>query len=125
MTMNDGTQDQVTVSFPAGPAFSQVGRVAVAGLALRLGIDLAIVERLRLAVDRSIQALSGDGRVRLDAQWEPHRIVITLSNPDGPMDPTERATLHDELAAMVSSVTVDATSVELTVAGATNGHGPN
>ena len=60
--MNDGTQDQVKVSFPASPAFSRIGRVAVAGLALRLGVDIAEVEKLRLAVDQAVAPSSRTGR---------------------------------------------------------------
>ncbi|MGF1595379.1 MAG: hypothetical protein ACFCVK_00350 [Acidimicrobiales bacterium] len=114
--MNDGTMDQVRVSFPASPVFSRIGRVAVAGLALRLGIDIADVERLRLAVDRSVAALHGKGMIHLRAQWEPHQLTITIDNPDHPLDEATGRLVSEELATMVDHVHVGTTAIDLTLA---------
>jgi hypothetical protein len=111
--MNDGTQDQVKVSFPANPTFSRIGRVAVAGLALRLDIDIADVERLRLAVDRAVSALHGAGRISLEARWEPDQLTITVDNPDhviGGADSTEVTAQLNELA---DEVSVGPTSINI------------
>ena len=111
--MNDGTQDQVKVSFPASPAFSRIGRVAVAGLALRLGVDVADVEKLRQAVDQAVAALHGKGRINLNARWMPHQLMITIDNPDHVLDgPTSQA-VSDSLAEIVDEVRVGPTAIDL------------
>ena len=102
--MHDGTRDEVNVSFPASPDFSRIGRVAVAGLALRLGVDIADVERLRLAVDRSVEALHGDGRIHLSARWEPSNLTITIDNPDEKIDDDDSADVAMTLADMVDEL---------------------
>ena len=114
--VNDGTTDQVRVSFPASPVFSRIGRVAVAGLALRLGIDIADVERLRLAVDRAVEALHGAGRITVRARWEPNELTITVDNPDHRLDDVTSTLVGQELAAIVDRVTVSGTAIDLTLA---------
>ncbi|MEM9892421.1 MAG: hypothetical protein AAF962_16275 [Actinomycetota bacterium] len=127
--MNDGTKDRVSVSFPASPDFSRIGRVAVAGLALRLGVDIADVEKLRLAVDESVAALRGPGRIRLDAQWEPDQLSITVGNPDAPLGPAAQDEVTEVLSPMVDEVTVDTTGISMvltdsTIGPSANGAGP-
>ena len=113
--MNDGTQDQVKVSFPANPTFSKIGRVAVAGLALRLGIDIPDVERLRLAVDRAVSALHGAGRISLEARWEPNQLTITIDNPDHVIADDTGAEVTAELAEMVDEVHVGSSTIDITL----------
>ncbi len=115
--MNDGTEDQVKVSFPATPVFGRVGRVAVAGLALRLGVDIAEVEGLRLAVDEAVQALHGKGRITLSLRWEPHQLTVTVDNPDELLDEQEGRSVAAALAEMVDDVHVGATAIDLTLTG--------
>ena len=109
--MNDSSEDRLQVSFPASPTFTRIGRVAVAGLALRLGVDVSRVEKLRLAVDAAVGALHGDGRISVSAWWRPDELLIELSNPEAEI--TNRSALADELATMVEKVTVDADQVAL------------
>jgi hypothetical protein len=111
--MNDGTQDELKVSFPASPTFTRIGRVAVAGLALRLGIEIAMVEKLRLAVDAAVQALHGPGRITVNAQWHPGFLGVRLSNAD--ITITDRSALADRLASMVGRAVVESDSVVLEV----------
>ena len=118
--MKDGTRDEVSVSFPASRDFSRIGRVAVAGLALRLGVDIADVEKLRLAVDHSVEALHGEGRIHLHAQWEPHQLTIAIDNPDERLDDIEVSEVTALLADMVDKVDVGAGGINLTLA-STNG----
>ena len=118
--MNDGTRDEVSVSFPASPDFSRIGRVAVAGLALRLGVDIVDVERLRLAVDHSVSALHGKGRIHLSAQWEPHQLSITIDNPDEVLDEDDTIEVKALLFDMVDGVQVGPSVINLTMA-STNG----
>lgn len=80
--MSEVGEEHARVAFPAKPDFAAVGRVAVAGIALRLGIDVAQVESLRLAVSSSIESLAGDGTVTLFATWTDDEFVLELTNPD-------------------------------------------
>jgi hypothetical protein len=121
--MHDGTRDEVSVSFPASADFSRIGRVAVAGLALRLGIEIADVERLRLAVDRSVEALHGQGRINLHAKWEPSQLVIVIDNPDEEIDDDASSAVSTVLAEMVDEVRVSPSQIHLTLANQ-NGAGP-
>jgi anti-sigma regulatory factor (Ser/Thr protein kinase) len=116
-SVNDGTEDQVKVSFPASPAFSRIGRVAVAGLALRLGVDIADVEKLRMAVDQAVSALHGKGRINLNARWMPHQLLITIDNPDHVLDERTSRAVISTLTAMVDEVRVGPTAIDLRLAG--------
>lgn len=112
--MTDGTNDQLQVAFPASPTFTRIGRVAVVGLALRLGIDVATVERLRSAVDTAVSALQGAGRINAEASWGPAELQVTLSNPDASVpDP---AALSSELTELIGDASVESTKVTLTLA---------
>ncbi len=115
--VHDGTRDRVTVSFPATADFARIGRVAVAGLALRLGVDIGDVERLRLAVDQSVAALHGPGRIHLDAHWEPDRLSISVDNPDTVLTAEQRREVADALAAMVDRVEVNGTGISIELVG--------
>ena len=109
--MTDPTQDQLQVAFPASPTFTRIGRVAVGGLALRLGIDVSTVEQLRSAVDSSVSALQGSGRISAHASWTSADLTITLSNPEAVI--FDQARLKDELAAMVEAAQVEPDTVTL------------
>lgn len=111
--MTDGTQDQLQVAFPASPTFTRIGRVAVVGLALRLGIDVSTVEQLRSAVDRAVSALQGNGRISAHASWTPTDLTITLSNPDTAV-PDQRS-LTAELSELVEAVMVEPDTITLTL----------
>lgn len=113
--MNDGTQDQVKVSFPASPTFSHIGRVAAAGLALRLGVEVADVERLRVAVDRAVRALHGPGRISLNAQWQPDRLTISIDNADHSLEATERHQVAADLLETVDAVDVGSNRIDITL----------
>lgn len=93
--VQDSGPEEVRVSFPADRGFGRIGRVAVAGLALRLGFDVAVVERLRLAVDEAVGSLSGTGRITLVARWSPGSLVLDLTNPDAEVGEQERRRLAD------------------------------
>ncbi len=112
--MTQGTQDQLKVSFPASPTFTRIGRVAVAGLALRLGIEVAMVEKLRLAVDQTVTALHGPGRVHVQANWGTDELTVLLGNPEVAIHDPEQ--LAEELVEMVGQATVDGGSVTLVLA---------
>ena len=109
--MIEGTEDELKVSFPASPVFTRIGRVAVAGLALRLGVDIATVERLRSAVDASVGALLGSGRIDMLASWRPDRLRINLSNPEARVN--GHSDLADELANLIGKATVEDTAITL------------
>ncbi len=111
--MTDGSPDQLQVAFPASPTFTRIGRVAVVGLALRLGLDVATVELLRSAVDTAVSALQGSGRISAHASWTPIDLTITLSNPDAKI--MNQAELTEELSEMVGAVMVEPSQVTLTL----------
>lgn len=46
--------DEIRLVIPATPAYSRVARVAVSGIAARLGLRLAEIEDLRIAVDETL-----------------------------------------------------------------------
>lgn len=115
--MTHGTQDQLKVAFPASPTFTRIGRVAVAGLALRLGVEVAMVEKLRLAVDRAVDALHGPGRIHIEASWAAGNLKVLLVNPEVTI--VEPATLAEELSVMVGDVTIDGGQVTIDLNGDT------
>ncbi len=111
--MTHGTQDQLKVSFPASPTFTRIGRVAVAGLALRLGMEVAVVEQLRLAVDRVVASLHGPGRIHVEADWQADHLTVVLRNPEVTVaDPQQ---LAEELAEMVGEAEIDGGSVTISL----------
>ncbi len=101
--MTEAGTEHARIAFPATAEFASVGRVAVAGIALRLGIDVGQVESLRLAVSTSIEALAGDGTVTLLATWNDDSFELELTNPDAPgLDASELAGRLDDLGIPVT-----------------------
>lgn len=117
--MTQGTQDQLKVSFPASPTFTRIGRVAVAGLALRLGIEVAIVEKLRLAVDRAVAELHGPGRIHVEADWQAANLTVVLRNPE--VNVADPDALSEQLAELVGKSSVDGGTVLLELVPPTDG----
>lgn len=74
--------DDATVTFPATETFARLGRVTASGLTLRLGLDIARLEKLRTAVDLAVASMLGDGQITLHARWHEDFIEIAISNPD-------------------------------------------
>ena len=112
--MTHAGQEHARIAFPATAEFGSVGRVAVAGIALRLGIDVAKVEDLRLAVSTSIEALAGPGTVTLFASWTDEEFSLELTNPDA--DPIDTEVLKTKLGELAVSATVGPTQVDLQLA---------
>lgn len=114
-------EDEMRVAFPATARFAPVGRVATAGLALRLGFEVAHVENLRLAVNTAINALSGDGEVVLVATWSDDHLRIDLTNPDAAGvfgdsgEVVVPESLANELARLVDDVSVGQTQISLQI----------
>ncbi len=111
--MNDGTTDTMRVAFPAAERFTRVGRVAMAGLALRLEIDVQQVEQLRLAVDEAVGSLAGEGTVTVEARWEPGRLQIDIANPDAHLDGGRQEELAGILGGLVDEASIGAAHVAL------------
>lgn len=99
--MDDGTTDTMRVRFPANPSYGRIGRVAVAGLALRLGVDVQRVENLRLAVDAAVAALQGPGDIQIDIHWSPGQLHLAIDNEDVSIDPLAGASLGQTLEELV------------------------
>lgn len=102
--MYDGTADSLRLTFPADASFGRLGRVAVAGLALRLGVDVQRVENLRLAVDRAVSHLLGDGDIVIETSWNPGRLDITCTNAQVDLTDEQYAAAAGELSDLVSDV---------------------
>ncbi len=109
----DHGPEKLQVAFPATPTFTRIGRVTVVGLALRLGLDVSTVERLRAAVDLAVSALLGPGRITARASWTADELTVSLDNPDASID--DPNPLTDELADLVGSVSVEASQINLTL----------
>lgn len=107
----DGQPEQLQVAFPASPTFTRIGRVAVVGLALRLGHDVATVENLRTAVDEAVSALQGRGRIGVRASWTPTELTVTLDNPNVEVDGTED--LRARLTELVNRVSAEPNTIQL------------
>lgn len=108
-------EEQLRVTFPADQGFGRVGRVAAAGLALRLGFDVATVERLRLAVDAAIAELAGPGRITLVASWGGDSLTLELANPDAGLDEARRDRARHHLAEWVGEPQVDRDRLRLVI----------
>lgn len=106
-----GEPEQLQVAFPATPTFTRIGRVAVVGLALRLGHDVATVEKLRTAIDESVAALQGSGRIEVRASWTRSDLTVTLDNPQAVVTESDR--LIAELSELVTSVSIGTNMIQL------------
>jgi hypothetical protein len=130
---SEGDDDLVLLRVPADPRYARVVRVAVSAYAVRLGLAVAAVQDLRLAVDEALILLMGaheipargaDDRPDLDEAWEGPAIVITLDAAgDRPpvtvelhldpapattdQDPDARSRFEEIVPRSVSIVTVD------------------
>lgn len=108
-------EDRIRLTFPASPSFTRIGRVAAVGLALRLGFEVGMVEQLRKAVDKSVTALQGEGRIAVEAVWETGDLIITLSNDDAALKAHELPKLVERLSKLVHEVSVEGSSIELKI----------
>ena len=97
--------DDATVTFPATETFARLGRVTASGLTLRLGLDVARLEKLRTAVDLAVTAMIGDGHITLRAHWHEDFIEIAVSNPDTTA-PNAGGSLTVQLAELVDDASV-------------------
>jgi hypothetical protein len=109
--LRSGEPEQLQVAFPASPTFTRIGRVAVVGLALRLGHDVATVEKLRSAVDEAVQALQGGGRIGVRASWTTEQLTVTLNNPN--VDVADPDALAKRLSELVTQATAEPTLIQL------------
>ncbi len=106
-----GEPEQLQVAFPASPTFTRIGRVAVVGLALRLGHDVATVEKLRTAVDEAVSALQGSGRIEVRASWTATELTVTLDNPQVELDDVDE--LVGRLDALVTRASTTPATIQL------------
>jgi hypothetical protein len=113
--VEDGHSEHLRVSFPADGSFGRVGRVAVSGLALRLGFDVAEVERLRGAVDTAVGLLAGTGRITLVASWTPSSLALEVANPDADLDEERCRQARLSLGEWLDDTALDRGTVRLVV----------
>lgn len=110
--------DEMRVTFPASSGFAAVGRVAAAGLAFRLGFDVAQVENLRLAVEQATTILSGSGSITMVGRWNDACLLLELSNPEATLSPGQIQDLEETARALVSVVAIDHNRISLTIGAA-------
>lgn len=107
--------DEMRVTFPASSGFSAIGKVAAAGLAFRLGFDVAQVESLRNAVDRATTALQGTSSITLIGRWNDACLVLELSNPAVQFSPEQTEELTEASADVVTTFEFAENTIVLTV----------
>lgn len=79
----DASSVQVCLEVPAEPRFARVVRVAVAAVAVRRGLDVAVIEDLRISTDESlILLLRGATEDPDDGATAPaeHSVVLTIDD---------------------------------------------
>lgn len=104
--------DDATVTFPATETFARLGRVTASGLTLRLGLDIARVEKLRTAIDLAVSAMLGTGHITLHAHWHEEFIELTISNPEAVAD-NAGGVLTVQLSELVDHAVVAPTEITL------------
>ena len=107
--------DQMRVTFPASSGFAAVGRVAAAGLAFRLGFDVAQVESLRLAVEEATTALSGSGSITLTGSWNDSCLRLELVNPAIKLNKTQIRSLEQTMDPLETDRTVSPTGITIQI----------
>lgn len=113
--MKDGTQDELEVSFPASSEFTRIGRVTVASLAMRLGIDISTVDALQDVCDHAVLALQGDGKIDVAAKWEPNKLSIKLTNTQATISQEDKTRLEAIEDDHISKVAVSDSEVEVAI----------
>jgi hypothetical protein len=81
------SEDQIRLVLPADPNYGRVARVAVQGLAGRLGLPARAVQDLRIAVDETLVLLlrpgTSAGQVTFTFTVTPDRLVIDAESTAG------------------------------------------
>lgn len=70
--------DDVRLEVPADARFARVARVAVSAVAVRLGLDVTVVEDLRIAVDESLILLLRQVPAEPPEPEDPASLVLTI-----------------------------------------------
>ena len=107
--------DQMRVTFPASSGFAAVGRVAAAGLAFRLGFDVAQVESLRLAVEEATTALNGSGSITLTGYWNDSCLRLELVNPASKLNKTQIRSLEKATSSLDTGTTVSTDGITIQI----------
>jgi len=107
--------DQIRLVLPADPAYGRVARVAVQGLAGRLGLPARAVQDLRIAVDETLVLLlrpeGSAGEVTFTFTVTPDRLVIDAETTAGADQPWLDAGARTRFEALVAD-TVDRHEVD-------------
>ena len=110
--------DEVRLVLPAAPEYARVARLAVAGLATRLGFSYDDVEDLRIAVGEVCSILAADdtgGRLTLLYRLHPAVLEVEASTQGGG-PPLKVAELSDQILDAVvdeHAIDVDARTIRL------------
>ncbi len=87
--------EHMRVSAPASAQFADIPRTATSGIALRIGFEVAAIERLRALVDLGTEALGGKGDLEVMLDWTDDVLAVTLNNPNQSVSADMRQQLAD------------------------------
>lgn len=107
----DARDNTVRVSVPATAQFAPVARIAVSGLAIRLGFDVGDIEQLRLAVAAAANAMadaadspsSSIERLDVTAAWDDERFTVDLLAEPPALGADAVARIERETGALTSN----------------------
>lgn len=109
--------DEILLRLPSLTTYARVARLAVTGLASRLGFTYDEIEDLRIAIGEVSGLLldDGAGRVTLRCRVSDDRLrIITTRDPAGPM--VEVSELSREiLSAVVDKLEIDRSAARVTI----------
>jgi|GEM_PF-5381169 len=110
-----GSEDKIKVSFPASADFTRIGRVALCGLAMRVGVEISKMDELTNITNKAVEALQGSGSITLNAYWEQDSIQITFENPDANIDEESIESILNMSSESTQNITVKQTLVEFSL----------
>jgi hypothetical protein len=74
---------RIAVDWPHDPAYQAVGRLVLSGVASRIDLPVDRVDELGLALDTLARSPVTDGRLRLEADVLPGRLLVSVGTFDG------------------------------------------
>jgi anti-sigma regulatory factor (Ser/Thr protein kinase) len=116
-TLGPEVADEILLTLPALATFARVARLAVTGLASRMGFSYDEIEDLRIAVGELTNVLIGDeasggaepgGRLELRCTFSADRLVVEATRTPPGTEPAITSLTDQILRAVVDDVEIDA-----------------
>ncbi len=103
--------DEIRLAVPAAPEYARIARLAVAGLATRLGFSYDEVEDLRIAVGEACSVLMTErpaGRIEVVYRLEDNAMEVEATTDNAVARPTNGSSLSEQiLSAVVDEHSID------------------